>query len=64
MTQWLRVKANLDLGGYEATVALAKLPEPNWPEQPMNELLRLAFRDRIIDREDHPIILKLRGEMA
>jgi hypothetical protein len=63
-TQWLRVRANLDLGGYEATVALAKLPEPNWPEQPMSELLRLAFRDRIIDREDHPVILKLRGETA
>ena len=64
MTHWLRVKANLDLGGYEATVALAKLPEPTWPEQPMNELLRLAFRDHIIDRDDHPIILKLRGEIA
>jgi hypothetical protein len=63
MTQWLRIRANLDLGAYEATVALIKLLEPTWPEQPMNELLRLAFRDRIIDREDHPVILKLRGEM-
>jgi hypothetical protein len=63
-TQWLRVRANLDLGGYEATIAVAKLPEPTWPEQSMSDLLRLAFRDRIIDCEDHPIILKLRGEMA
>jgi hypothetical protein len=62
--EWTRVQANQDLGAYEATIALAKLPEPTWPEQSMGELLRLAFRDRIIDALDHPVLLKLRGESA
>ena len=61
MTQWVRVTPNMSLGAYEISVALNGLPEPTWPDLPFRELLRIAFRDRIIDREDHPVSLQLRG---
>jgi hypothetical protein len=60
---WVRVTANLSLGSYEVFEATAKLPEPNWPELPFKELLRVAFKGKFIDSLDHPILRKLRGEV-
>jgi hypothetical protein len=61
MTRWLRVKANMSLGAYEMVEALSKMSDPAWPEVSFQELLRIAFRDRMIDRVDHPVIRRLRG---
>ncbi len=61
MTRWLRVKANMSLGAYEIVEALSLISEPAWPEASFQELLRTAFRDRMIDRVDHPVIHRLRG---
>jgi hypothetical protein len=35
--------------------------DPEWPRLTFQELLRIAFRDRLVDRLDHPVILRLRG---
>jgi hypothetical protein len=32
-----------------------------WPEKSLSELLKLAFRDRIIDSAEHPVVKRLRG---
>jgi hypothetical protein len=61
MTRWLRVKANMSLGAYEMGEAESVMSEPRWPEVSFQELLRIAFRDRMIDRLDHPVIRRLRG---
>ena len=37
--------------------------EPKWPDKTLSELLRLAFKDRVIAEPDHPILQKLRGEV-
>jgi hypothetical protein len=62
MTRWVRVKANMSLGAYEMFEASATIPDPTWPDIPFRELLRTAFRDRLVDRFDHPLIKRLRGE--
>jgi hypothetical protein len=62
MTRWMRVRANMSLGAYEMFEASATIPEPKWPDVSFQELLRLAFRDRLVDRFDHPLIKRLRGE--
>jgi hypothetical protein len=62
MTEWIRVQANMDLGAYEATSAPAKLPDPEWPDYAFNDLVRIAFRERIIASFDHPVLKRLRGE--
>jgi len=61
MTDWVRVSANMQLGAYEVAIATANLPEPAWPELPFPEILKIAFRDRIIDNIDHPVVRRLRG---
>jgi hypothetical protein len=37
--------------------------EPEWPTQTLSELLRLAFKDRVIATQDHPVLKRLRGEV-
>jgi hypothetical protein len=63
MRQWLRIKADIPLGAYEMYVALSNLSEPVWPKATFKELISIAFRDRLIDRIDHPVIKRLRGLM-
>jgi hypothetical protein len=61
MQHWVRVKANLSLGAYEIFEAASTIADPEWPQLSFQELLRIAFRDRLIDRLDHPVINRLRG---
>jgi hypothetical protein len=60
--RWVRVTANLSLGAYEVFEATGQLGEPSWPSTPFVELLRIAFRDRLISSLDHPVLRRLRGE--
>jgi len=62
MGQWIRLKANISLGAYEITVAESVVAEPMWPELSYNELLRIAYRDRMIDTLDHAVVKRLRGQ--
>ena len=59
---WVRVASNMSLGAYEVYQATANLPDAEWPELPFEEILRIAFKDRMIDDLDHPVLQKLRGE--
>lgn len=61
--RWVRVTANMSLGAYELAEATAKLPEPEWPDEPFAKLLEIAFRDRVIESLDHPVLQRLRGEI-
>jgi hypothetical protein len=63
MSQWIRVAANMSLGGYETFVATGDLPDPDWPTESFPDLLRIAFSDRYIQTMDHPVIKKLRGAL-
>ena len=37
--------------------------EPEWPDLTWGEVLQKAFRDKIVDRPDHPQLKRLRGEI-
>ena len=42
--------------------ACPDLAEPEWPaDETFNDLLRLAFKDRLVDRPDHPVVQRLAG---
>lgn len=60
---WVRVVANMSLGGYDVTAATGVLPEPVFPTGGFHELLKIAFRGKLIDSADHPVLRKLRGEL-
>jgi hypothetical protein len=61
MTEWVKVTANMSLGAYEIFKAAGDLPDPVWPDYSFQEILKIAFRDRLVDRPDHPLVQYLLG---
>jgi hypothetical protein len=60
---WVRVVANMSLGAYEVFEATGPLGEPVWPTIPLQELLRLSFRNHYINTLNDPVLRRLRGEV-
>jgi hypothetical protein len=61
MKKWVRVTSSMSLGAYEIFEASGDLPEPGWPDIPFEEILKIAFRERLVDRADHPLVQRLQG---
>jgi hypothetical protein len=61
MNKWLRIKANMSLGAYEITVAASDMADPVWPDLSFQEIVRIAFRDRMVTSLDHAVVKRLRG---
>ena len=61
-SKWIRVQANMTLGAYEVMYA-ERIPDPEWPDVSFRELLRIAFKERFISSQDHPVLRQLRGEV-
>jgi hypothetical protein len=61
--RWVRVVANMSLGAYEVYEATGDLPDPDWPDLPFAEILKVAFKGHYITDIDHPVIRRLRGEL-
>jgi hypothetical protein len=58
--RWVRMVPGR--GCYDVFTATAPdLPDPEWPDETFNDLLRLAFADRLVDRPDHPVVQRLAG---
>jgi hypothetical protein len=64
-TQWIKLQTNDSIGAYDTVLAISKLPDPEWPEEPENMIkaLEIAFKDKIIEDHNHPILKRLRGEL-
>jgi hypothetical protein len=58
--RWVRISAGN--GGYNVYTTDAPLPEPEWPDQTFEALLRIAFRGRFITDPNHTVLRRLRGE--
>ncbi len=58
-THWVSMRADMSLGGYRIYTAEGQLSEPAWPKKTLNEMLEIAFRDHIVDSENHPVIRRL-----
>ena len=55
-------RAEHPIGAYEVTVAEAITIEPQWPAGvTFQDLIRIAFRERLITSIDHPVVKRLRG---
>ncbi len=59
---WIRVQPNRQLGGYDIFQAAGLIPEPEWPNKTMQELVQLAFKHHFIDSLDHPVLQALEGK--
>jgi hypothetical protein len=59
MTHWTRIKWSKPLMAYEHWEAPPGVPDPEWPDLPFTEMLRVAFRDHYVDKIDHAVIKAL-----
>ncbi|HEX6015115.1 MAG TPA: hypothetical protein VFY87_25625 [Geminicoccaceae bacterium] len=59
--QWVRLVPNQAAGAYDTYIASAALPEPEWPDLTLRELLELAFGERYIRSVDPPVVRRPRG---
>ena len=60
-TAWIRIVANMSVGAYDIFEAIGELPEPVWPSTNFTELLSIAFRGRLVEDLNHPLIRRLQG---
>ncbi len=64
-TNWLRCHGSEDGDGYGYTEPVDKFPGPDWDRwlrgRSVFQLLGLAFRDRVIDTLDHPVVRAFEG---
>lgn len=61
--KWIRITANMHIGGYDVNEAQAELPEPDWPAHDIDALVQVAFRGKIITGLDHPVVQSLLGRI-
>jgi len=61
--KWIRIAANMSMGGYDVYEAEGALPEPEWPAHDIEALVEVAFRGKIITSLDHPIVQSLLGKV-
>lgn len=49
--------------GYEVKYPLSTLPKPSWPEEytSIEPLMELAYKDRVIETTEHPIVKRILG---
>ena len=65
-TTWCRMKSDMTNGIYTHFVPAddVVLPEPAWPaDLTMGDIIKIAFRGRLIETADHPVLRELRGEL-
>ena len=61
---WVRRQADHSNQSYLVTKAInGQLPDPRWPTEPLDDLIEKAFDHLYIDRIDHPVLRRLRGEV-
>ena len=54
--EWGKLVSDMAAACSQIFRAKGKLNEPAFPDKGLKELLRLAFRGRVIDSEDHPAV--------
>jgi hypothetical protein len=62
-TSWIRLVANRTVGAYDVMEASQLAETPQWPDKSFEELVQIAFKGRVIEHLDHPIVKRLRGEI-
>ena len=60
VSSWIRMEWNGR--AYDVFHATGIKSEPIWPEASIDELLQIGFQGKVIDKPDHLLVQKLRGE--
>ena len=60
---WVKMVSNRNLGAYECHIAAGVNSDPQWPDLNLQQLLEIAFRGRLISKNDHILLRQIRGEV-
>lgn len=64
-TAWVQITSRKEEGVEDYKIDCARnsdvFPEPKWPPQSLGELIERTFTGRMVDRADHPALLRLIG---
>jgi hypothetical protein len=60
-TTWVRMEAARNASQYTIIRSRDDLGDPEWPTQPMEELVQEVFQNKIISDPDHPFARQLEG---
>jgi hypothetical protein len=60
---WVRCVANRAANMYDLVQATIPLPDPDWPDRSIADLLRLAFSNQVVDSPDAHVLKVLRGQV-
>ena len=61
-SRWIRIFSDPKAGRYTVLEARDRSPKPVWPKETFQEILEIAFKDKMITEWDHPVLKELRGE--
>ena len=59
--EWVRVEANMASGSYDVYTAPVGVADPVWPGRKINDYLKVAFGDSVVNDVGHPVIQRLLG---
>jgi hypothetical protein len=62
-TKWVRLCPNKPMNLYDPSIGPDPQTDPIWPSKSPDEIIRIAFKGRIIENLDHPVIQQLRGQI-
>jgi hypothetical protein len=67
MSSWVKATSRRveNIDGYLINHALSPkaFPEPKWPKQSLAELIEATFAGRMIEKDNHPALLRLLGDV-
>jgi len=61
--RWIRLVSNQRVKCYESLVTNRNYGEPDFGSLSLRDLLAIAFRGKVIDSINHPVLRRLRGEV-
>ena len=59
--QWIKIKAMMNSGCYKVIPAPVEIPAPEWPAGGLGFLVNRAFKNKVINAVDDPVVQKLKG---
>jgi hypothetical protein len=59
--KWIRMYSNKSLGAYEILEHGNDCTEAKWPDLTMGEVMKIAFKGKLIKSIDHPVVCELLG---
>lgn len=59
--RWIKIKSKMSTGCYDVIIAPIEIPPPEWPAGGLQFLVNRAFKNKIINSLDDPVIKRLKG---